>query len=164
MIRGLNLIFKDRRYLLAAIILYIAISLVFSINMGFIYITPTFFINYFEFFDGGAMNILLNLLFVFVAPILASLTIIIAIYKFIEIKKGIAKESASILGFMSSIFVSTCQNCVPILLYSLGVTYGMFTSIFAPFNILFKILAISIFSISFYLSLKSLNKYCKIRR
>ncbi|MEM5804967.1 MAG: hypothetical protein QW156_02920 [Candidatus Aenigmatarchaeota archaeon] len=164
MMEGLKLVLQDNRYLIATIILSVAIGLFFSINMGLLYVTPTIFINHFEFFEGGIFNIILNFLFVFLAPVLASLTIILSFYKFVELKKSIKQEgSAALGGFIASLFISTCQNCVPLVLYSLGVTYGMFVAIFKPFLLPAKILAITILFVSFYFALKGVNTYCKIK-
>jgi len=132
--------------------------------MGLLYLTPVVFINYFEFFENGFLNIFLNMLFVFVAPIFASLTIMLSVYKFNELKKSVRPEGGlATAGLVSSMFVSTCQNCVPLALYSLGVSYGLFTAYFAPFLLPAKIASIVILSVSFYFASKSVSRYCLIK-
>ncbi len=163
-IDSLKVVFEDNRYFVASVVLAIILGLFFSISMGLLYLTPIFFINTFEFFEDGLLNISLNFAFVFIAPILASLTIVLSIYKFTNIRKSIKKEGGTtFLGLISAIFVSTCQNCVPLVLYSLGVTYGTFIALFAPLVLPFKFITLGVLAISFYLAAKSVGTYCKIK-
>jgi len=160
---GLKIVLSDRRYLAAAIVLSAIIAFVFSVTMGLLYLTPAIFLNYYEFFEDGLFNIMLNTLFVTVAPIFAALTIALSVYKFNELKRGVQGESGlTFASFVSAMFVSTCQNCVPLVLYSLGVTYGLFSAYLAPFVIPAKIVSIVVLTVSFYFASKNVTAYCKI--
>ena len=160
---GLKIVLGDRRYLAAAIALSAVIAFVFSVTMGLLYLTPAVFLNYYEFFEDGLFNIMLNTLFVTVAPVLAALTIVLSVYKFNELKKGVTGEGGlTLASFVSAMFVSTCSNCVPLVLYSLGVTYGLFSAYLAPFVVPAKILSIVVLSASFYFASKNVTAYCKI--
>src|SRR3990172_8238375 len=158
---GLKIVLSDRRYLAAAIVLSAIIAFVFSVTMGLLYLTPAIFLNYYEFFEDGLFNIMLNTLFVTVAPIFAALTIALSVYKFNELKRGVQGESGlTFASFVSAMFVSTCQNCVPLVLYSLGVTYCLFSSFF--FSIFFFCFFFSffLFFLAFFFFQKKILKIC----
>ncbi len=163
--KGLQIVFADTKYVLLVAILSVTIAVLFSISMGVLLINPILFFNYFEFFEDGPVNIALNFVYVLLMPVLASTTIAISIYKFFSIKKGISKEGAtSVFGFASAAFVTTCSNCVPVALYSIGITYGLFQAVFAPFVLPFKLLTIAIISLSFYFATTSLGQLCKLKK
>ena len=160
---GLKTLFADSRYILFVAFSSIVISVLFMYSMGALFFDPLFF-NYFEFFEDGLFNIALNFIYVSIIPVFAGTSIAVTIYKLIKIKKSIAREgSTGILGLSAAAFVTTCSNCVPVALYSMGVTYGLFQAILAPFVLPFKILTILVITLSFYFATNSLGQYCKLK-
>ncbi len=161
---GLKMLFNEMRYAALIVISSVTISILFMYSMGALYLDPLFF-NYFEFFEDGLLNISLNFVYVTIAPIFAGITVASIVYKLVNFKKSVFKEgSAGSLGFASAAFVTTCSNCVPVALYSLGITYGLFQAAFAPFVLPFKLLTIAIISLSFYFATTSLGQFCKLKK
>lgn len=161
----LGIVFRERKYIYLAVVLAIAIGFLFSVSMGLVYLTPLFFVNSYQFFSEGIINTMLNIAFLTIAPIFASLTITLIVYRISGIKRGVGKETgAGIGGIFSALFVSTCPQCVPLVLYSVGVTYGLYTAVFASWIEPIKTLTLLLFFLSFYFATNGVAKYCKIRR
>ena len=162
---GLNLALKQRKYLALAVILAVGIGFFYAVSANLIYLQPIFFVNYYNLIYQGSLNFITGVLFLIAVPVLASLTITLLVYKLIQFKTLITPmkdAGVGTLGILAGLFTSTCSECVPLVLYSAGVSYSLFAVTLAPYIIWTRLIAVAILGISFYYSAKEVNGLCKI--
>ena len=162
---GLRTVFSNTPYMFLALFLSLAISLVLMVSMNVLQIYPIYFVDTYNLFSEGILNILTGLLFLFLVPVLSSLTISMITYKMMRLKCPVGKESpVAAFGIFSGLFTSSCSTCIPFFLMTAGITYGTFSALVAPLIIPIRIVSIVVLVLSFYLTAESVNKICKIRR
>src|SRR3990172_7275568 len=134
--------------------------------MGLIKIYPVYFNDTYNLLYQGTLNLVTGLAFLIFVPLLSALTMTMFVYKLRQLKRPVAQGgSLAVVGIVPGLFTSTCTSCVPLLLLTLGVSYGTFSAFLAPFVIGVRIVSLAILTLSFYLVTKSINKICKnIRR
>lgn len=161
---GLNMVFDQKKYLALAATLAILIGFFYAVSANLIYLQPIFFVNYYNLIDQGFVNFATGILFLTAVPIFASLTITILAYKLVQFRtlaSPLKDAGFGTLGILAGLFTSTCSECVPLVLYSVGVSYSLFAVTLAPYIIWTRLLAILILGISFYYSAKEISGFCK---
>ena len=164
---GLNIVFNQKQYLALAIALAIGIGFFYAISANLIYLQPIVFVNYYNLIYNGFANFITGVLFLVAVPILASLTLTLIIYKLNQFRKlniGYKDAGIGITGMAAGLFTSTCPECVPLFLYSAGVSYTLFVAAIAPYLIWLRFLTIVILALSFYYASREVTSFCRIKQ
>ncbi len=151
--------------MLLAMLLSILVSVLLMVSMNVLQVYPVYFVDTFNLFNEGMLNTSTAILFLFAVPILSALTISMIVYKIIQFRSSPGNESpVAAFGIFSGLFTSSCSTCIPFFLMTAGVTYGTFSAFVAPLIIPIRIMSLAVLAVSFYLTVESVNRICKIRR
>jgi hypothetical protein len=163
---GLNVVFNQKQYLSLAIVLALGIGFFYAVSSNLIYLQPIIFFNYYNLVYEGFANFITGVLFLVAVPILASLTLTLIVYKLNQFRKlsiGYKEAGMGTMGMFAGLFTSTCPECVPLFLYSAGVSYSLFVAVIAPYLIWLRFLAIVILAVSFYYASREVTNLCSIK-
>ena len=162
---GVSTVLEKRSFLILSIVLAIALGFFYAVSSNLIYLQPIFFVNYYNLLYQGSLNFATGLLFLVAVPVLASLTITMLVYKLVRFRRLTAplKDAGfGSLGIVAGLFTSTCSECVPLVLYSFGLSYSLFAVTLAPYIIWTRFIAVAILGVSLYYSSKEINGLCKL--
>lgn len=164
-LKNLKVLLSEKKFLF----LFVSLSLLIFIGLGIsMEIIVIIWPNYFFFNTGtlafsGLQYLVFGLLFLFSVPILTSLALTMNIYRFVELKTNVRTETGtSILGIISGVFMAGCPQCVPLLLFTFGITVTTWLAFFSNYGILFWLATIAISGLSLYITSSKFGEKCKI--
>jgi hypothetical protein len=163
-LKNVRILLSEKKFLFLFVLLSLLIFIVLGISMEIIVIIWP---NFFFFTTGmlafsGFQYLFFGLLFLISIPILTSLALTMNVYRFLELKSSVRTEtSTSFLGIISGIFMAGCPQCVPLLLFTLGITVTTWLAFFSKFGILFWLATIAISAFSLYSTSSKFGEECK---
>jgi len=151
------------RYLGVMLLTTIVMYFFLSISMQVLLLDPVIFFNT-QMAFGSDMK-LEGKLFLYIAPPLFGLALTLMIYRIRELKSKLGKnEALTSTGLIASLFTPGCSVCLPLVLSSIGVSYGIFNSIITPLIIPIQIFVYTTLLISIYLLSKDICIKCFVKK
>ncbi len=148
-------VFSNKKYFLFALIMLVAVTIIYSVLTDILLIIPQVEIN-------PKLNYL-NLLLIFLIGILTSLVLSFTFYR---LKKNWQMNSGEKTGFIGSligVFASVCPICQPIWLVWLGL--GSASAFLIDYSTYIALASIALLLVSLHLACQSIyTKTCEIKK